>query len=323
MKRSIWLIGGMVTAALAMLPALAQAQTWPSKTVKFICPLGPSSGADITARVVGEWLQTRWGQPVVVENRAGGDGLVGITAFLGANDDHTLLFSPAASYTAHPFMRSSVPYDANDIIPIVRTTVTVVSVAVPVALGVNSMAELVAKAKKEPGKLNWSAVTGLNDFQFMAFVKTAGLDMARVPYRDLNQAVNDLSENRIQVYASAYATVRPAVEGGKLKVISLTNTTRFEDILPGVPGTREAGYPALEFDGLVGVFGTKLVPEVARKRIEKDILEALADKTVAQRIIRSGTAVVPGTTEQFITAIETQKAVAAQTSKIVDMKQGQ
>ena len=323
MKRASRLIGGIATAALAMLPALAQAQSWPSKTVKFICPLGPSSGADITARVVGERLQTKWGQPVVVENRAGGDGLVGITAFLGANDDHTLLFSPSASYTAHPFMRTTVPYDANDIIPIVRTTVTVVSVAVPVALGVNTLAQLVDKARKEPGKLNWSAVTGLNDFQFMAFVKTAGLDMARVPYRDLNQAVNDLSENRIQVYSSAYATVRPAVEGGKLKVIALTNTTRFEDILPGVPAAREAGFPALEFDGLVGVFGTKLVPEAARSRIEKDILEALADKTVADRIIRSGTAVVPGTTAQFIAAIETQKVVAAQTSKVVDMKQSQ
>jgi tripartite-type tricarboxylate transporter receptor subunit TctC len=310
----------MAAAALAALPTLAAAQAWPNKTVKFIVPLGPSSGADITARLLADRLQTKWGQPVIVENRAGGDGLVGITAFLGANDDHTLLFGPTASYTAHPFMRDKLPYDPKDIVPIVRTSVTVVSVAVPATLGVSTLKELVDLVKKNPGKMNWSAVTGLNDFQMMAFTKTAGLDIARVAYRDLNQAINDLGENRIQIYSSAYATARPAVQSGKIKVIAITNSQRFEKILPGVPTAREEGYPSLEFDGLVGIHSMPMLAQAARDRIMKDTIEALRDPVVAERLTAGGTAVVPGTTDEFLKAIELQRATALATSKIVDMK---
>jgi tripartite-type tricarboxylate transporter receptor subunit TctC len=313
----------LLAAAAAFMPALASAQGWPTKTVKFIVPLGPSSGADITARLLADRLQTKWGHPVVVENRAGGDGLVGITAFLSANDDHTLFFGPSATYVAHPFMRDKLPYDPKDIVPIVRTSVTVVSVAVPSTMGVNNLKELVDVVRKNPGKMNWSAVTGLNDFQMMAFTKTAGLDIARVAYRDLNQAVNDLGENRIQVYSSAFATARPAVQAGKIRVIAITNSQRFEKILPGVPTAREEGYPALEFDGLVGIHGTPQVSQAARQRIEKDTIDALKDPVVAERLTAGGTAVVPGTTAEFLKAIEAQRATALATSKIVDMKAGQ
>jgi tripartite-type tricarboxylate transporter receptor subunit TctC len=303
--------------------AAASAQAWPNRTVKFIVPLGPSSGADITARLLAERLQVKWGHPVVVENRAGGDGLVGITAFLTASDDHTLFFGPTASYTAHPYTRTSIPYNADDIIPIVRTTVTLVTVSVPASLGIGSVKELVEYVKKNPGKTNWSAVTGLNDFQFGAFVKTAGIDMARVAYRDLNQAVNDLSENRIQAYSSAYATVRPAVLAGKVKVIALTNTQRFEAILPGVPTAREVGFPALEFDGLVGIHGMPNVAVAARKKIETDVIEALKDPDIAARLTAGGTAVAPGTAEEFVKAIARQKAGAAETGKLLGIKPAQ
>ncbi len=311
-----WLALGMSVLTAAS----ASAQGWPGRTVKFIVPLGPSSGADITARLLADRLQTKWGHPVVVENRAGGDGLVAITAFLGANDDHTLLFGPAAIYIAHPFTRDKLPYNPADIVPIVRTTVTVVSVSVPLALGVGTLKEFVDLVKKNPGKMNWSAVTGLNDFQMLAFTKTAGLDIARVAYRDLNQAVNDLGENRIQVYSSAYATVRPAVQSGKLKVIALTNAQRFETILPGVPTAREQGFPALEFDGLVGIFGMPNVAPAARDKIMNDTIEALKDPIVAERLTAGGTAVVPGNTAEFLKAIDSLRATASATSKIVDMK---
>ncbi len=314
-------LGAMAAVVLSVLPTFASAQAWPNKTVKFIVPLGPSSGADITARLLADRLQTKWGQPVVVENRTGGDGLVGIQAFLSANDDHTLYFGPAATYIAHPFTRDKLPYNPSDIVPIVRTTVTVVAVSVPAGMGVGSLKEFVELVRKNPGKMNWSAVTGLNDFQMTAFVKTAGLDMARVAYRDLNQAVNDLGENRIQVYSSAYATVRPAVESGKLKVLAITNVQRFEAIVPGIPTAREAGFPVLEFDGLVGIHGMPIVSAAARDKIMNDTIEALRDPVVAQRLTAGGTAVVPGTTAEFLKSIESLKATAAATSKVVDMKQ--
>lgn len=316
------LAAAIAVAFALLMPSLTNAQSWPQRSVKFIVPLGPSSGADIAARLLAERLQDRWGHPIVVENRAGGDGVIGITAFLAANDDHTLMFGPSGSYTAHPYMRTSIPYNASDILPIVRTSVTVVSVAVPASLGISSLSEFVEMARKQPGKLNWSTVNGINDFQFMALVKTAGIDAVRVPYRDVVQAVSDLGENRIQIYSTAYATVRPLVESGKVKIIALTNTARVS-FLPDVPTTREAGFAALEFDGLVGIFGTRHVPPDARGRIERDVLEFLQNPTIADRLAATGTIVKPGKTAEFIEAIELQKAVAARTANILGLTAAQ
>lgn len=314
-----WLLGALGSAAIAALPTFVSAQAWPQRSVRMILPLGPASGADITIRIVGERLQKKWGQSVVIENRPGGDGIVAITAVLSSNDDHTLLFGPSASFVAHPYTRTKVPYNVNEIIPIARATVTIVSVSVPTTLGVNSLAELIEMARKQPGKLNWAAVTGLNDFQFNAFVKTAGVQMVRVPYRDAIQAVNDLAENRIQAYSSAFATARPVMESGKIKVIALTNTQPAK-ILPGVPTARQAGFPALEFDGLVGAYSTKVVPQATRDKIEKDMLEVLRDPAISERLTATGQVVLPGTAAEFIASIDGQRAVAAQTAKVLGIK---
>ena len=125
--RTLAAIGVCAGALLAPLAVSAHSDD-PNKPVKLIVGFAPGGSTDIVARIVAQKLGEKLGQPVVVENRAGGDGLVGIQAFLGANDDHTLFFGPAATYIAHPFMRDKLPYNPSDIVPIVRTTVTVVSV---------------------------------------------------------------------------------------------------------------------------------------------------------------------------------------------------
>src|SRR5476649_2167379 len=105
----------------AMTPA--SAQSYPQRPVRFILPFGPAAGVDITARLLSDKLSTRWGKPVVIENRPGGDGLVAINAFTSAADDHTLLFVPASTYTAHPYSHEKLPYDAErDLLPIVNVT---------------------------------------------------------------------------------------------------------------------------------------------------------------------------------------------------------
>src|SRR5262245_63124159 len=118
--------GGALAAVAA--PALAQTQAWPQRPVRFILPLGPGAGVDITARLLGDKLSAKWGQSVVVENKPGGDGVVAITSFTGANDDHTLLMSPTSSFTHHPWMHDKMPYDPRDLVPLVRMTNTLVAV---------------------------------------------------------------------------------------------------------------------------------------------------------------------------------------------------
>ena len=158
-------------APLMLGPPPATAQTWPQRTVKFLLPLGPGSGVDIGARLLGDRLSTRWGQPVVVENRPGGDGIVAISAFVGAHDDHVLLASPTSSFTAHPYLHENLPYKSSDLLPIARVSNTLITIAVPVSLNIGSLAELVALTRAHPGKLNWAGVTGALDFLFAGFLK--------------------------------------------------------------------------------------------------------------------------------------------------------
>ena len=135
----------LLAGALAAPPA--SAQSYPQRAVRFILPFGPGSGVDTTARLLGDRLAARWGKPVVIENRPGGDGLVAITAFTSANDDHTLLFVPASTFTAHPYTKDALPYAAErDLLPIANVTVIVIALSVPESLKVGSLAEFVAHA---------------------------------------------------------------------------------------------------------------------------------------------------------------------------------
>ena len=316
-RRLGWLA---LTVVLAALPA--HAQSWPQRNVRLVLPLGPGAGADIGARLLADRLAKAWGQAVVVENRPGGDGVVAITTVLNANDDHVFLWGPSGAFVAHPYLHAKMPYDASQIVPIARVTNTLVSVTVPTASGIATLQGLVDEARKQPGKLNWAAVTGLNDFQFQAFVKVAGIDMVRVPYRDGVQALNDLAENRIQTYSSAYAIARPQVEAGKVKVIALTNTARAA-ILPGVQIAREAGHPVLEFDGLVGLFSTPVVPAAVRDRIADDVVEAMKDPIVIDRLTATGQVVNPGRAREFTQSIEHQRAGAAETARVLGLKKAE
>jgi len=127
--------------------AHAQAQAWPQRSVKVIVPLGPGAGVDISARLLADGLAPRWGQSVVVENRPGGDGVVAITAFAGAQDDHTLLMSPTSSFTHHPWLYDKLPYDPLDLVPIARVSNTIVAIVVPSSSPINSLAELMTMAR--------------------------------------------------------------------------------------------------------------------------------------------------------------------------------
>jgi tripartite-type tricarboxylate transporter receptor subunit TctC len=310
----------VATSLMLLVPAeRAAAQSWPSRPVHFIVTLGPGSGVDLGARLFADKLSARWGQPVVVENRPGGDGMVAITGFLSAHDDHTILVAPVASFTAHPYFHDKLPYDPNDMIPVARMSTTVLAVSVPASLGVNSLKELEALARAKPGELNWTTATGFTDFVFAGFLHTVGLKMAKVPYKNPAGAATDLSAGTIQVYMPAYAIVRPQVEAGKVKVLAVTNRER-APMIPDVPTAQEAGYPSLDFDGLVGLFSTRELTEDARARIADDIRAVASDPGIVQKITATAQIVSPGNAKEFALSIAQQKAQVAAVAKLLGNK---
>ena len=311
---------------VACVPAVSSAQpapapSWPQRVVRFIVPLGPGSGSDIGARLFADRLSARWGKPVVIENRPGGDGIVAITAFVNAHDDHVLLYAPASTFTAHPFLHDKLPYEQADLLPVARVSNTLVAIVAPATLKVGSLADLVALARAEPGKLNWATATGISDFLFAAFLKSAKLDMAKVPYRDTVHAMTDLAEGRIQFYWGALAIVRPHVQSGKVKLVAISNNIRAPDE-PKIPTVGEAGFPELAFDGLVGLFGPRDMAEALRERIAADIKTVAADPMIAARLITTGQVVSPGRPAEFAASIDAQRATVAAIAKDLGIKPG-
>lgn len=309
----------IATVVLACMSPGFAGETWPDRTVKFIVPFGPGAGADIGARLFADRLSTRWGKPVVVENRPGGDGFVAITAFVGANDDHTLLFAAAGSFTAHPYQHDKVPYDIRDIVPIARVSNTIITVGTPEAMKFNSLADLVARARAQPGKLNAALVPGITEFVWDGFVNEAKLDFAKVPYRDIVQAGTDLGEGRIQVMMTGLAVIQAQVQAGRVKLLAVTNRKRAVSY-PDVPTVTEAGFPALEVEGLVGLFGPRSMAADLRERIAADVRAVAADPVVVDRLTTTAQVVNPGTPAEFAAAIDEQRAKMAAIAQRLGLK---
>ena len=309
-------LAGLILAGAA-LPSQAQtsqAQAWPQRPVKFIVPFGPGAGADIGARLIQEKLSQRWGKPVVIENRPGADSIIAIQALISANDDHTFMFGPSGNFIVHPYQYQKLPYNPDDIVPIARYSATILSLGVPAALNINSLADFVKQAKAEPGKLNSAAVPGITELAFDYFAKAAGVTFTKVPYRDIVQAVNDLSENRLQVYTSSYAIQRPHRERGAVKVLAQMGAKRAPS-LTDVPTAVEQGFPALEMEGLVGLFGTKAVAAELREKIGADIVAAANDKEVEDRLNATAQSPARGNAKDFTDHIDRQKAHIAKVVK--------
>jgi tripartite-type tricarboxylate transporter receptor subunit TctC len=310
----------LVLVAFAWSTTASAAEPWPQRNVRFIVTLPPGSGVDLGARLYADRLSAKWGQPVVVENRPGGDGVVAITAFINAQDDHTLLFAPVSSFSAYAYLHpeEKVPYDQRDLVPIARVSNTVVVIGVPASSNINSMKELVDRAKAQPGKLNWNTATGVSDFLFEGFEKSGGVRWTKVPYRNTVEALNDLADGRIDVWCGAYTIARPQVQNNKVKLLAVANRER-APMLADLPTVAEAGYPTLHFDGLVGLFGPRKMSEELRTRIAADIA-AVSDKAMSDKLAVSGQVMSPGKAAEFAASIEEQRTTVAKIANELGIK---
>jgi tripartite-type tricarboxylate transporter receptor subunit TctC len=288
-----------------------EAQSWPQRPVRLLVPFGAGSATDVTARLFADRLASRWGQPVVVENRPGGDSNIAVGAFASARDDHTLLYSAPNPITVNPILYDKLPYDPSvDLVPISLGSEIFIVVAAPESLKLKSLPELVALARAQPGKLNWVATPGVVYYMFAGFVRNAGLEMSQVPYRDFTQAVNDLAEGRIQVTVTSLATVRPQVETGKVKLLAVTNQQRIP-ARPEIETVAEVGHPELSFGAFGGFFGWRDMPLELRERISADIRAAGSDPLIAERLGAAGIRPRTSTPAEFAGAIEEERSKVA------------
>ena len=317
MKTTISIAAGLVSLALSLPLA---AQSWPQKPVRFIVSLAPSSGADIGARLYADRLTKLWGHPVVIENRPGGDGVIAINAVIQAKDDHTLLWGPTANFVGHPYSLDQMPYDPKELVPVARVSGTVVTLGVPAGMNVGSLKELLAMAKQKPGWLNWTTAVTMTDIILEGFLKTQGIDAAQIRYKQPAEAVNDLISERLHLYSSAYAIVRPQVQAGKVKLLAVQARHR----VPGLdlPTVAETGFPGLNFEGLVGIIAARSsnLPSSARERIAADVKTVSQDPLIAERLAATAQLNVPGNAAEFAASIDEQVAQLAAAAKLLGVK---
>jgi tripartite-type tricarboxylate transporter receptor subunit TctC len=298
----------------------AETGPWPRRPVRVVTPFGAGTANDISARYFADRLAKRWSQPVAIENRPGADTVVGVGAFVSAQDDHTLLFSTASSVTLAPLMNDKLPYDpSRDLAPISTACDTTIVIAAAASSNILSLADLVSRVRAEPGKLLWASGPSLPKFLFEAFLKSHALDMVYVPYKETTPQLTDLGEGRIHVVITGLVGALPVHKTGKARFLAVTNSERAASF-PNIPTVREAGQPSMSADGLSGFFGWRDMPVELRNRIAADLRTIALDSELKSRLESIGQTLRVGTPAEFAAAIEVQRLWATETAKIVNFK---
>jgi len=275
------------------------ANAWPDRAVRLILPVPAGSASDFTARLFAQRLSVRWAQPVVVENRPGADGVIGVAAFVNLHDDHTLLFAISAVATVHAVQNQKLPYDPiEDLVPIAPVSEIVLAIAASEKSGIHSLEDMIRSARAAPGKLNWASSPGLPPLIFGAFIKGSGLEIASIFYRDLAPAVQDLGEGRLDVYVHALSVLIPQAQAGRARLLAVASQQRTA-AMPDVPSVTELGFPELSMEGLCGFFGSRGMAVAIRERVAADVTAIANEPGLQERLAVIGQAARPGTTAEF------------------------
>jgi tripartite-type tricarboxylate transporter receptor subunit TctC len=278
-------------AAVALLCAavLGWAQEYPSRTIVFVVPFTPGTAADSLARLMQPHLSQRWGVPVVVENKPGAAGIIGIDAVAKANPDgYTFLFTSTAFGTLAA-MNPKLPYDPDkSFAPVMLLGTSPLSLVVPNNFPAQTVKELIDQAKKRPGELNYaSAGTGSVFHLSMELLQhEAGTRMVHVPYKGTQGVINDLIAGHVQASMMVFQTAVPLVQSGRVRMLAVMSSRRAQ-ALPDVPTIVEAGFPGLIVEAWTGVMVPAQTPPavIGKFNAEVNKLLALEDvKAAAARI---------------------------------------
>ena len=286
-------------AALAMPVAAADAQEWPNRPIHFIVPYPAGGSTDVGARLIAEHLARTLGQQIVVENKSGGSGSVGIEAAArSAPDGYTVLIAPD-QVTSVPHVIKATFDPLKDFLPIVQLSRQPVVLAAHPKLGVGSLAELVALAKRQPG-LGY-ATSGVGTQQHMTaewFARIAGIRLEHVPYRGGGQAINDLIAGHVTIGSLGSSPLIPHYKAGTLRLLAQSTRER-SPTLPDIPTYQEAGVAGLVLDQWLGALVPAGTPPAIVTRLNSLMNRALADPAVRASFLQSAQEPVGGTPQEF------------------------
>jgi tripartite-type tricarboxylate transporter receptor subunit TctC len=283
------------------------AQTYPNKPIKMIVPFAAGTITDTVTRAFCQELSQVLGQPVVVVNKGGADGSIGATELVrSAPDGYTLIVAPNSSIAVVPLLRKEPPYDPiADFTPISFMGDTTFYIVVHPSVPVNSVAELIAHAKANPGKLNYASANTTSIVSTALLATNNAISMTHIPYKSEPEAIPDLLSGQVQLMLASFATVGPHVKAGKLRALSSTLPER-NPLLPDVPSITESGQPKFPIGPWAALMGPAKLPPDIVARLNKETVAILNRPAFREQMQKFGFAPKPGTTEEFAVYLKEQ-----------------
>ncbi len=312
----------LATLLAALGAGLAQAQPYPSKTIRFIVPFSAGSATDIVARLVAEPLGKALGQPIVIENKLGAGGTIAAAQVArGEADGHTLLVH-SSGHVLNPALYPNPGYDTVHDLSGITTLATLPNVlVVHPAKGWKTQAELVAAARAKPGALNYASA-GVGSGTHMnaeIFRLQAGIDAQHIPYKGTPEAMTQVIAGSNDWFFAPLAAALPLIRDGRLQALSISGKTR-SALLPQVPTSAEAGVAESDYTLWVGLIAPAATPAAVIKRLHEEVLKVLASADVRERLARLGAEPAPTSPEAFNAAIRSEMEVAGRIAKVANLK---
>ena len=298
MFKTVRLALALVLSALMTMNAHAD---WPNKIVRFVVPTPAGSSVDIVARVVAEKLGPMLGQTVIVDNKPGAGGAIGVAAVVNAHDGHTFLLGYNGPLTVAPSLTPKPPYDpARDLTPIIMAVTQPNVLAVRSDLKVNSVKELIALAKSRPGTLDYASVGvgSLSNLSMELLKMRSGTFMVHIPYNGGPAASLALSKGEVHLLFAALSNVQPLLKTGKIKLLAVSNAKR-SVALPDLPTLAESGLPGFDATTWNGFLAPASTPAEVVQRLNKAIGQIIAMPEVQKRLLVAGAEPAGGSPEQF------------------------
>lgn len=311
-------------AALVALAPAALAQTYPARPIRMVVHFPPGGPTDLVARTLGQKMSEAWGQQVIVDNRPGAGGIVGVEMVVRAPPDgYTLLFATGGSMSITPALGTKLPYNVfTDVAPVSLVVINPQILVLHPSVPANSVRELIKLAKAKPGQINYASVgLGSPNHLGMEMLKSmTGIDMVHIPYKGTAPAVTDLLAGQVSLMFNSMPSVLPHVKAGRLKGIAVGSAKR-SPAAPQIPTVAEAGVPGFQYVTWYGLFAPAATPKDIIAKLNAETVRIMQDKTVAQRLIHEGAepaAGTPGELAQYMRVEYEQwkKTIAAARLKI-------
>lgn len=313
---------GILTAAAGLAPSAFAQAAWPNRPVRIVVPYPAGGVTDAVARMLAEQLRPLFGQPVVIDNRAGAGGTIGMDAVAKSDDGHTFAFAAISPLTLNPHIMK-VQYDPlKDFVAVGSVMYSPVYVLATPRFKGKSFADVIAMAKAQPGKVSIasSGYGTLGHIMIEQIRRKSGADLTHVPYKGGSQLITDAAGGQFDLFvANPFSALNGLIDEGKLRVLAVTGPRRLAN-LPQAPTLAEIGYPEANLTSLFGVYAPASTPPEVVRRFNADLNKVLGEKDTQEKLRKLDNLVSGGTPQQFAALIEKEYAANARIVKEANIK---